>query len=166
MPQESRTTTIPCGDCTALVDLNYVKSRVLPTWAATATQPSSGEHFVDAGCGGADGEDSFECIFAPLSSTCSTAHAGEHNSVYHPRLPSFNQSDVGPVCTTSASPTAHISPAHPAPTYGMSVALIVTRPSPCAKSLQRLRRTDLLRKQRALGSVCDASCGRRRLIYS
>ena len=64
------------------------------------------------GCGGADRDDSFECILAPLSSTCSTAHAGEHNSVYHPRLPSFNQSNVGPVRTQYSSPRRRVPPVH------------------------------------------------------
>ncbi len=59
---------------------------------------------MDAGCGG-EGEDNFECVFAQLSSTCSTADAGDRNSIYHPRLPSFNQSDVGPVSTHPAYPS-------------------------------------------------------------
>ena len=60
-------------------------------------QPTYGRDFVDEGCGGAGNDDNFECVLAPLSSTCSIADAADYNSVYHPRLPSINQEYVGPV---------------------------------------------------------------------
>ena len=53
---------------------------------------------MDAGCGGPGRDDNFDCIFAPLSSTCGIAHAGRNNSVYHPRLLDFNQThELSPV---------------------------------------------------------------------
>jgi hypothetical protein len=51
-----------CEECAAPID--GIQRLVL--------QPSSGESYVDAGCGGAGGEDNFECILAPLSSTSPT----------------------------------------------------------------------------------------------
>ena len=59
---------------------------------------------MDEGCGGVDKDDNFECIFAPLSSTCSIADTNSNNSVYYPRFPDFNRTDVGvPVRTPWAA---------------------------------------------------------------
>jgi hypothetical protein len=59
-----------------------------------ASQPSSGEHFVDEGCGGGADDDNFECLLAPLSTTCGVGHVTLNNSLVHPRdAPDY----VGPV---------------------------------------------------------------------
>ena len=60
---------------------------------------------MDVGCGGADKDDNWECIFAPLSTTCSIANTNDDNSMYYPRFAEFNKTVITdlPVRTSCAS---------------------------------------------------------------
>ena len=59
-------------------------------------QRSSGEHFVDQGCGGKLADDNLDCLLVPLSTTCSIKHVTVNNSAIWPRLIE-RDFDKGPV---------------------------------------------------------------------